>query len=151
MYINSSCLLKNTNRNILKYILFLSSHTVYGVLMARTLEWFAIPSSSGARFVRLTEIKSVNPKGNQLWIFIKRTDAEAPIFCPPDMKSWLTDKDSDAGKNWGQEEMGTTEDEMLGWHHWLSGHESEQTLGGSEGQSSLACCSPWGCKELDMT
>ena len=71
-------------------------------------------------------IKPVNPKGNQPWIFIGRTDTEAPILWPPNAKSWLTGKDPDAGKDWGQEEKGTTEDEMVGWHHWLNGHEFEQ-------------------------
>ena len=99
------------------------------------------------------EIKPVNPKGNQPWIFIERTDAEAeaPILWLPDVKNWLIWKDPDAGKHWGQEEKGMTEDEMVGWHHWLNGHEFEQTLAGSEGQGSLVCCSPWGCKETDKT
>ena len=99
------------------------------------------------------EIKPVNPKGNIHWIFTGRTDAEAeaPILCPPDVKSWLTGKDPDAGKDWGQEEKGTTEDELVGWHHQLNGHEFEQTPEDSEGQGSLACCSPWSRKELDMT
>ena len=99
------------------------------------------------------EIKPVNPKGNQSWIFIGRTDAEAEtsILWPPDKKNWLIGKDPDAGKDWRQEEKGTTENEMVGWHHWLGGHEFEQTLGDGEGQGSLACCSPWGHKELDMT
>ena len=73
------------------------------------------------------EIQPVHPKGNPPWIFIGRTDAEAPILRPPDAKSWLTGKDSDAGKDWGQEEKGATEDEVVGWHHRLNGHESEQT------------------------
>ena len=94
-------------------------------------------------------------KGNQSKIFIGRTDAEAepevPILWPPDAKSRLIGKDPDAGKDWGQEGKGMTEDEMVGWHHWLDEHEFEQTLGDSEGQGSLVCCSPWGCKELDMT
>ena len=87
------------------------------------------------------EIKPVNPKGNQSWIFIGGTDAEAeaPI---PDLKSWPIRKDPDAGKDWKQEKKGTTEDEMIGWHHWLSGHEFAQALGDGEGQGSLACCSP---------
>ena len=87
------------------------------------------------------EIQSVHPKGNQSWIFIGRTDAEAetPILWPPHAKSWLTGKDPDAAKDWGQEEKGTTEEEMVGWHHWLNGHESEQTPGDSEGQGSLVC------------
>ena len=82
-----------------------------------------------------------------------RTDfeAETPILWPPDAKNWLIWKDPDAGKDWRWEEKGTTEDEMVGWHHWLNGHEFEKTLWDSERQRSLACCSPWGCKELDMT
>ena len=99
------------------------------------------------------EIKPVNPKGNQSWIFIGRTDAEAetPLFWPPDAKNWLTRKDLDAGKDWGQEEKGTTEDEMVGCHHQLNGREFEQTPEVGDGQGSLVCCSPWGRKELDMT
>ena len=89
----------------------------------------------------LKEIKPINSKGNQSWIFIGRTDAEAPILQPPDAKNWLIGKDSDAGKDWRQEKKG-----MIGWHHWFHGHEFEQTLGDSEGQGSLACCSPWGHK-----
>ena len=81
------------------------------------------------------EIKLVNPKGNKSWIFIERTDAEAeaPILWPPDVKSWLTGKDPDAGKDWRQEEKGTTEDEIVGRHHWLNGHEFELTLADSGG------------------
>ena len=97
------------------------------------------------------EIKSVSPKENQPWIFIGRTDveAEAPIFRPPDAKSQLIRKDPDAGKDWRQEKKGVTEDEMIGWHHQLNGHEFEQALGVGDGQGSLAGCSPCGCKELD--
>ena len=99
------------------------------------------------------EIKLVYPKVNQSWIFTGRTDAvaEAPILWLPDVKSWLTRKDPDAGKDWRQEEKGMTEDEMVGWHHQLKGHEFEQTPGDSEGQGSLACCIPWGHKESDVT
>ena len=99
------------------------------------------------------EIKSVNPKWNQPWIFIGRTDAEAeaPITLAPDEKSQIIGKDPDAGKDWGQEEKGTTEDEVVGWHHWLDGHEFKQTLRDSKGQGSLVCCGPWGHKESDMT
>ena len=99
------------------------------------------------------EIKPVNPKGNQSWIFIGRTDAEAetPILWPPDAKSWLIWKDPDAGKDWEQEEKGMTEDEIVGWHHQLDGHEFEQALGVGDGQGSLACYSPWGLKESDTT
>ena len=98
------------------------------------------------------EIQPVNPKGNQSQIFIGRTGAEAetPVLWPPHVKSWLIGKDSDAGRDWGQEEKGTTEDEMAGWHHWLDGHESEWTPGVSDGQGGLVCCDSWGRKELDM-
>jgi len=97
-------------------------------------------------------IKPVNPKGNQPWIFIGRTDAEAEALTllPPDAKSWLTGKDPDAGKDW-RREKGTTKNEMVGWHHRLNGHEFVQTPGDSEGQGSLACCSPWSLKESDTT
>ena len=97
------------------------------------------------------DIQPVHPKGNQSWIFIGRTDAEAevPILWLPDVKNWLIGKDPDAGKDWKQEEKGTTEDKMVGWHHWLHGHEFEQALGVGDGQGSLVCYSPWGCKELD--
>ena len=96
------------------------------------------------------EIKPVNPKGNQSWIFIGRTDAEAeaPILWPPDAKNWLIRKDPDNGKNWRQQEKGMTEDEVVRWHHW---HEFAQALGDGDGQESLACSSPWDCKESDTT
>ena len=99
------------------------------------------------------EIKPVNPKGNQSWIFIGRTDAKAevPILWPPDAKNWLIGKDPDAGKDWRQEEKGTTEDEMVGWHHRLDRHEFDQAPGVGDGQGNLACCSPWSCKQLDTT
>ena len=99
------------------------------------------------------EIQPVHPTGNQCWVFIGRTDVEAetPILWPPDANSWLIWKDPGAGKDWGQEEKGTTEDEMVGWHHQLSGHEFEWTPGVGDGQGGLACCSPWGRKESDMT
>ena len=93
----------------------------------------------------------VNPKGNQPWIFSGRTEAKAPILWPPDAKSLLIGKDPDAGKDWRQEEKGTTEDEMVGWHCWLNGYAFEQSPEDSEGQGSLACWSPQGCKEMDMT
>ena len=97
------------------------------------------------------EIKPVNPKGNPPWIFIGKTDTEAPILWPPDAKSWLIGKDPDVGENWGQEEKVVTEDEMTGWHYWFNGHNFQQATGDSEGQGSLVCCSPSGYKELDMT
>ena len=99
------------------------------------------------------EIQPVHPKGDQSWVFIGRTDVEAetPILGPPDAKNWLIWKDPDAGKDWGQEEKGTTEDEMVGWHHWLDGHGFWWTPGVGDGQGGLACCRPWGCKESDTT
>ena len=97
------------------------------------------------------EVQPVHPKGDQSWVFIGRTDAEAeaPILWPPHAKSWLTGKDPDAGKDWGQEEKGVTEDEMVGRHHQLNGHEFEQTPGDRVGQGGLACCSSWCLKESD--
>ena len=99
------------------------------------------------------EFQPVHPKGNESLIFIGRTDAEAetPILWSPDAKSWLIWKDPDAGKDWGQEEKGTTEDEMVEWHHWLNGDEFMWTLGVGDEQRGLACCSSWGCKESDKT
>ena len=99
------------------------------------------------------EIQPVHPKGDQSWVFIGRTDAEAetPILWPPDVKGWLTGKDSDAGKDWAQEEKGTTEDEMVGWHHRLSRHGCGWTPGVGDGQGGLACCGSWGLKESDTT
>ena len=99
------------------------------------------------------EIQPVHPKGDQSWVFIGRTDAEAetPILWPPHAKSWLIGKDSDPGRDWGQEEKGMTEDEMAGWHHWLDGRESEWTLGVGDGQGGVACCDSWGRKESDTT
>ena len=99
------------------------------------------------------EIQPVHPKGDQSWVFIWRTDAEAetPILWPPHAKSWLIGKDSDYGRDWGQEEKGTTEDEMAGRHHWLNVCESEWTLGVGEGQGGLVCCDLWDHKESEMT
>ena len=102
------------------------------------------------------EIQPVHPKGDvhwKSWVFIGRTDAEAetPVLWSADARDWLTWKDPDSGKDWGQEEKGTTEDEMVGWHHWLDGHGFGWTLGVGDGQGGLACCGSWGCKESDMT
>ena len=101
------------------------------------------------------KIKPVNPKGNQSWIFIGRTDAEAeaeaPIFWPPVLKNWLMRENPDAGKVWRQEEKGTTEAKMVGWRHRLNGHEFEQALWVGDGQANLVCYSPWGRKELNTT
>ena len=98
----------------------------------------------------IKEMKPVNPKRNQSWILIGRTDPD-PILWPPDAKSQLIGKDPDAGKDWRQEEKGTTEDEMVGWHHQLDGHEFEQAPEVGDGQGGLTCCSPWGREESDTT
>ena len=115
--------------------------------------WFVVLEKTLESPLDCKEIQPVNPKGNQSWRFVGRTDAEAetPILWPPDVKNWLNGKDPEAGKDWRQEEKGTIEDEMVGWHHWLNGHEFEQAPEVGDGQGSLACCSPWGCKELDTT
>ena len=99
------------------------------------------------------EIQPVHPKGGQSWVFIGRTDieVETPILWPPDVKNWFIWKDLDAGKDWGQEKKGTTEDEMVRWHHQLNGHEFGWTPGVGDGQGGLGCCSPWDCKESDTT
>ena len=99
------------------------------------------------------EIQPVHPKGDQSWVFIGRTDAKAEttILWPPFAKSWLIGKDPDAGRDWGQEEKGAMEDEMAGWHHWLSGHKFEWTPVVGDGQGGLACCDSWGHKDLDTT
>ena len=99
------------------------------------------------------EIQPVHPKGDQSCVFFGRTDAEAetPILWSPHAKSWLIGKDPFAGRVWGQEEKGITENGMAGWHHWLNAHEFEWTLGVGDGQGGLACCDAWGRKESDMT
>ena len=99
------------------------------------------------------EIEPVHPKGDQSWIFIGRTDVEAetPVLWPPDAKGWLIWREPDAGKDWRWEEKGTTEDELVGWHRWLIGHESEKALGVGDGQGGLVCCNSWGRKEWDTT
>ena len=99
------------------------------------------------------EIQTVHSEGDQPWDFLGRNDAksEAPVIWPPHVKSWLIGKDSDAGRDWGQEEKGMTEDEMAGWHHRLDGRESEWTPGDGYGQGGLACCDSWGRKESDTT
>ena len=113
--------------------------------------WTVVLDKTLASPLDSKEVQPVNPKGNQSWIFIGRPDAEAevPIIWPPDGKNWLIGKDPDAGKDWRWEEKGMTEDEMVGWHHWLDGHEFEQALGIGDRQRSLACCSPWGCRVGD--
>ena len=99
------------------------------------------------------EIQPFHPKGDHFSIFIGRTvvEAKTPILWPPDGKNWLIWKNPHTVKDWRQEEKGTPEDEMVGWHHWFNGHEFELIPGVGDRQGGLACCSPWGCKELDMT
>ena len=99
------------------------------------------------------EIQPVNPQGNHSWIFVGRTyaEAETPVLWPPDATNWLIGEDPDAGKDWRQVKKGTTEDEMVGRHHQLNGHEFEWTPGVGDGLGDLVCCSPWSCKESDMT
>ena len=115
---------------------------------SKELDWSVL--KGGSNGLMILPDQTSQSKGNQLWIFIGKTDAEAgaPLLWPLDVKSWLTWKDPYAGKDWRQEK-GTTEDEMVGWHHWLDGHESEQALGAGDGQGSLVCCSPCGHKESD--
>ena len=99
------------------------------------------------------EIQPVHSEGDQTWVFFRRNDAKAetPVLWPPHVKSWLIGKDSDAGRDWGQEEKGTTEDEMAGWHNQLDGREFEWTPGVGDGQGGLACCDSWGRKDSDTT
>ena len=125
----------------------LPGSSVHGIFQSRVLEWVAISFSRNCK-----EIQPVCPKGNQSWLFTGRTDAEAeaPIHWPPDAKNWLTGKDPDAGKDWRQGK-GMTEDEMVGWHHQLDGHEFEQAPGVGDGQGGLACFNPWGNKDSDTT
>ena len=107
--------------------------------------WIVVLEKTLESLLDCKEIQPVHPKGDQPWVFIGRIDVEAeiPVLWPPDAKRWLIWKDPDVGKDWRQEEKGMTEDKMVGWHHWLNGHEFEQTPGDSEGQGSLACCSLW--------
>ena len=154
-WINLDSLLKSrdivlpTNVCLVKAMVFpalmygCESWTIWTVVLEKILE---SPLDS-------KEIKPVNPKGNQPWILIERTDAEteAPILWPPDAENRLIRKDHDAGKDWRQEEKGVMEDEMVVWHHQFNGHELEWIPGDGEGQGNLACCSPWGRKESDRT
>ena len=115
--------------------------------------WTVVLEKTLENLLDCKEIQWVYPKGNHSWIFIGRTDVEAEtwILWPTDAKNWLIGKDPDAGQDWRQEEKEMTEDEMVRWHHRLDGHEFEQAPEVGDGQGSLACCSPWGHKEWDMT
>ena len=152
-----------------KWILFICKHSMHlcylgekkelpelslrFILMKNWCFWTVVLEKTLETPLDCKEIKPVHPKGNQSWIFIERIDAEAetPILWPPHAKTWLIGKDSDAGRDWGQEEKVMTEDEMAGWHHWLEWRESEWTPGVGDGQGGLVCCDSWGCKESDMT
>ena len=115
--------------------------------------WTVVLKKTLVSLLDCKEIEPVHPKGNQSWVFIGRTDAEAeaPILWPPHVKSLLIGKDPDVGRDWGQEEKGMTEDEMAGWHHRIDGHEFWWTLGVGDGQGDLGCCDSWGGKESDRT
>ena len=115
--------------------------------------WTVVLEKTLASPLDCKKIQPVHPKGDQSWIIIGRTDVEAetPILWPPDVKRWLIGKDPDAGKDWGQEEKGMTEDEMFVWHYWLNGHGFGWTPGVGDGQGGLACCDSWGRKESDTT
>ena len=149
-----------TKVHLIKAVVFSSSHVWMWELdhkeswvLKNWYFWTVVLEKTLERPLDCKEIQPVHPKGDQSWIFIGRTDAEAetPIFWPPDMKNWLIWKDPDAGKDWRQEEKGTTEDEMVGWHHQLNGHGVWWTLEVGDGQGGQACCSLCGRKELDTT
>ena len=148
----------NKNLHIQSYGLS-SSHVVWmweldhkeGWMPKNWCFWTVVLEKTLESPLEVKEIKPVHPKGNQPWIFIGRTFAEALILWPLDAKSWLIGKVPDSGKDWGQEENGVTEDEMSGWYHWHNGHEFEQTQGHREGQGRLVCCIPLGRKESDTT
>ena len=136
-----------------------SSHVVWmweldhkeGLMPKNWCFWTVVLKKTLESLLDCREIKPVNPKGNQSWIFIGRIDAKAPIFWPPDVKKLLIEKDLDAGKDWRWEQKWVTENEMVGWYHLLDGHEFEQAPGVGDGRGNLVCCSPWGCKESDTT
>ena len=124
------------------------SFTVRGLIHMVFIFWTVVLEKTLESPLDCKEIQPVHCEGDQPWDFFGRNDAEAetPVLWPPDAKSWLTGKDSDAGRDWGQEEKGTTEDEMAGWHHWLDGCESQWTPGVDDGQGGLECCDSWGCR-----
>ena len=149
-----------TKVHLVKAIAFFSSHVWMWVLdykeswaLKNWCFWTVVLEKTLESPLDCKEIQPVHPKGDQSWEFTWRTDVEAetPILWPPDAKTWVIGKDLDAGKDWGQSEKGTTEDEMVGWHHWLDGHGFGWTPRVGDGQGGLVCCSSWGHKQLDMT
>ena len=133
--------------------LFISSYCKEGWVLKNWCLWTVVLEKTLESPLDCKEIQPVHSKGDQSWDFFGRNDAkaESPVLWPPHAKSWLTGNDSDAGRDWEQEEKGTTEDEMTGWHHGLDGCESEWTPGVGDGQGGLACCDSWGHKESDTT
>ena len=125
----------------------------YGQMQKNWCFWAMVLEKTLESPLDCKEIELINPKGNQSWILIRMTDteAEAPMLWSPDAKNKLIGKDSVSGKDWSLNEKGTTEDEMVGWHHWLDGHEFQQALGIGDEQGILACCSPWGHKETRLS
>ena len=149
--------IKRTENNVLSILTLLNMDVRVGLWRKLSAEELMLLNCGAGRLFEspldCKEIQPVHSKGDQSWDFFARNDAKAetPVLWPPHAKSWLTGKDSDAGRDWGQEEKGTTEDKMAGWHHRLDGHEFEWTLGVDDGQGGLACCNSWGCKESDTT
>ena len=136
------------------FIVFLyKESTIVFISLKNWLFWTMLLEKTLESPLDCKEIQPVHPKGDQSWEFIGRTyvEAETPILWPPDAKSWLIGKDPDARRDPGQEEKGTTEDEIVGWHHQHNGHGFGWTPGGGDGQEGLACCSSWGRKESDTT
>ena len=149
-----------TKVHLIKAMVFSSSHARMWELDCKEswvpenwCFWTVVLGKSLESPLNCKEIQPVHPKGNQSWVFIGRTDAEAetPILWPSDVKNWLIWNDPEAGKDRRWEEKGMTEDEMVGWYHWLNGHEFEHPPGVVDGYWGLVCCSPWGCKESDTT
>ena len=157
---NLDSILKSRDITLLTKVCFSSSHVWMWELghkeswpLKNWCFWTVMLEKTFESPLDCKEIKPVNPKGNQSWIFIGRTDAkaEAPILWPPAVRNRLIGKDPDAGKDWRREVKGMTENEMVGWHHQLSGHEFEWTPRVGDGQGSLVCCSPWGLEESDTS
>ena len=143
-----------TNYYLLAFILFTKlAKVIRGLLRSHWYFWTVVLEKTLESPLDYKEIQPVHSKGDQSCVFFGKNDAKAetPVLWPPHAKSWLIGKDSDAGRDWGQEEEGRTEDEMAGWHHRLNGREFEWTQGVGDGQGSLACCNSWDRKESDMT